>query len=387
MLPGALTPPWPAHLSRLGSRLSFADAASELGPLKGVTVAPATVRRRTETDGALYAALQDAAAARVVATAPRPPAGPAVQQVSVDGTMVHLTAGSWREGRTLAMGTVEPGRRRETVRSTQISSFARLADAATFTELAAGRCTGGGWRRRASWPGWSMAPPGAKAFSMSTDRMRCASSTSPCRPAPPAAQRLGDVAEAVWGEGPAASAWAAAQRRALADGAAAMVLAAIRALPVVASRDPATAAQVQTETLGYLEPRLPGTAATWNRGYLEPRQDQLRSAAFRAQGLPIGSGMVESGMVESGNKLVVGSRLRRGGGGPSTTSRRWWPCGVPSAPSGGGRRGGGLPGRGVSAARRRPQRPSSLQRPRSRSPPAARAPLQPSANSPGADPS
>jgi hypothetical protein len=50
-----------------------------------------------------------------------------------------------------------------------------------------------------------------------------------------------------------------------------MVLAAIRALPVVASRNPATAAQVQTETLGYRE----------------PRQDQLRYAAFRAQGLPM----------------------------------------------------------------------------------------------------
>ena len=48
--------PLQAHLSRLGSRLSFAEAASELWHLKGVGVSAATARRRTEADGATYAA-------------------------------------------------------------------------------------------------------------------------------------------------------------------------------------------------------------------------------------------------------------------------------------------------------------------------------------------
>ena len=274
MLPGALTPPLQAHLSRLGSRLSFAEAASELGHLKGVRVAAATARRRTQTDGRHYAALQDAAAAQVVATAPPAPAGPAVQQVSVDGTMVHLSDGSWREVRTLAIGTVGPGRTAATVRSSQISYFARLADAATFTELAAGEVHRRGVETAGTVAGVSDGAPWCQSFLdvHRPDAVRILD-------VPHAAQRLGVVAEAVWGEGAAASAWAAEQRRALGDGAAALVLDAVRALPVAASRDPAIAAQVQTETLGYLA----------------PRQDQMRYAAFRAQGLPIGSGMVESG--------------------------------------------------------------------------------------------
>ena len=290
LLPGALTPSLQAHLSRLGSRLSFAEAASELGHLKGVRVAAATARRQTEGDGALYAALQDAATARIVATAPVPPTGPAVQQVSVDGTMVHLRDGSWQEVRTLAIGTVEPARPPDTVRSTQISYFARLSDAATFTERAAGEVHRRGVETAGTVAGVVDGAPWCQTF-LDT---HCPAAVR-ILDFPHAAQRLSDVAEAVWGEGAPATAWAAVQRRALHDGATAAVLAALRDLPAAASRDPAMAQQVVAETLGYLEPRV----------------EQLRYAAFRARGLPIGSGMVESG-----NKLVVEARL--GGAG-----RRW----------------------------------------------------------------
>lgn len=287
---GALTPTLQAHLSRLGSRLSFAVAASELGHLKGVTVAAATARRRTKTDGAIYARLQDVATARVLATAPPPLSGPAVQQVSVDGTMVHLTDGSWREVRTLAIGTVGPGRTADTVRSSQVSYFARLTDAATFTELAAGEVHRRGVATAGVVAGVVDGAPWCQTFLdvHRPDAVRILDF-------PHAAQRLRAVAEAVWGDGPQATAWAAIQRRELRDGGAATVLTAIQALPTATARDPATAAQLQAETLGYLEPRL----------------GHMRYAAFRAAGLPIGSGMVESG-----NKLVVDGRL--GGAG-----RRW----------------------------------------------------------------
>ena len=121
LLPGALTPTLQAHLSRLGARLSFAEAASELGRLKGVRMAAATARRRTEADGAAYAALQAAEAARVLADPPPPRRGPAVQQVSVDGAMVPLVDGGWREVRTLAIGTVVPGREPGSVRCEDLS--------------------------------------------------------------------------------------------------------------------------------------------------------------------------------------------------------------------------------------------------------------------------
>lgn len=87
----------------------------------------------------------------------------------------------------------------------------------------------------------------------------------------------------------------AAQRTELRDGAAITVLVAIHTLPLPTGSDTGTPARVQAEVLGYLEPRVA----------------QMRYAAVRAQGLPIGSGLVESA-----NKLVVEDRMKRAG-------RRW----------------------------------------------------------------
>jgi len=252
-----------------------------------VTVAAATARRRTEADGAIYAALEEAAAARVLRAAPPAPAGPPVQQMSVDGAMVGLVDGSWREVRTLAIGTVRSGRAPGTVRCTEVSSFSRLAEAATFIELAAGEVHHRGVETAGIVAGVVDGAPWCQTF-LATHRPDAVRILD----FPHAAQRLSEVAEAVWGAGKQATAWAAVQRRALRDGDPAAVLATIRALPVAASVDPATATQVQVEVLGYLTPRL----------------DQLQYASFRARGLPIGSGVVESA-----NKLVVEARLKGAG--------------------------------------------------------------------------
>lgn len=290
LLPGALTPTLQAHLCRLGSRLSFAEAASELAHLKGVRVSAATARRRTEGDGALYAGLQTAAAQRVLVEAPPPPLGPPVQQVSVDGAMVGLTDGSWREVRTLVIGTVVPGREPGAVRCTDCSYFSRLAEAAVFTEQATGEVHRRGMETAGVVAGVSDGAPWCQTFLdvHRPDAVRILDFAH-------AAQRLSAVAEAVWGDGEPAASWAAGQRQQLRDGEPAAVLAAIQALPVATSTDPALAIQVQAEVLGYLAPRL----------------DQLQYATFRAQRLPIGSGIVESA-----NKLVVAARLKGAG-------RRW----------------------------------------------------------------
>jgi hypothetical protein len=290
LLPGALTPTLQGHLSRLGGRLSFAEAASELGHLKGVRVAAATARRRTEADGRVYAALQDAEAARVLATAPCPRRGPAVQQVSVDGAMVPLRDGSWREVRSLAIGTVVPGRAPGTVRCAELSYFSRMVDAERFIALAAGEVHRRGVETTGRVAGVVDGSAWCQAFfdAHRPDAVRILDF-------PHGAQRLSDVAESVWGPGSPAQTWAAAQRAELRDGTAEGVLAAIRAVPLAEARDVAEAGRVQGEVLGYLEPRV----------------EQLRYAAFRAQGLPIGSGIVESA-----NKLVVEARLKGAG-------RRW----------------------------------------------------------------
>ena len=290
LLPGALTPPLQAHLSRLGCRHSFADAADELRQLKGVSVSAATARRRTEADGAVYAALQAVAAARVRRDAPPAQPGPAVQQVSVDGAMVPLRDGSWREVRTLAIGTIVPGRAAGVVPGTEWSYFSRMVEAARFIELAAGEVHRRGVERAGVVAGVVDGALWCQAFfeAHRPDAVRILDFGH-------AAEHLTPVADAMWGVGAAAQRWAAAQREELRDGAAATVLAAIRALPLADAPVQETAHRVQTEVLGYLEPRL----------------DQMAYATFRAQGLPIGSGAVESA-----NKRVVEDRLQGAG-------RRW----------------------------------------------------------------
>ncbi len=352
LLPGALTPPLQAHLSRLGARLSFSEAASELWHLKGVRVAPSTARRRTEADGAVYATLQAAAAARVLATAPPPLAGPALQQVSVDGAMVPLVDGGWREVRSLAIGTVVPGRQPGMVRCAELSYFSRMTDAATFTTLAAGEVHRRGVETAGLVAGVVDGAPWCQEF---LDRHR--PEAVRILDFPHAAQRLSDVAEAVWGTGPIAQTWAAAQRAELRDGDPAAVLAAIQTLLLGEARDEAGAGRVQADVLGYLTPRLA----------------QMQYACFRAQGLPIGSGIVESA-----NKLVVEARLKGAGRrcGRRQASTPWWRYGGRSVPTVGRRVGWPLPTYAASAAAARPRRIQPRRAPRPRPP---RWPCRPAA--------
>jgi hypothetical protein len=255
-----------------------------------VRVSAATARRRTEADGRVYAAQEGAEAARVLAAAPRPPLGPAVQQVSVDGAMVPLVGGGWREVRTLAIGTVLPGREAGTVRCAHPSYFSRMVEAEAFTALAAGEVHRRGVETAGTVAGVVDGAEWCQAFldAHRPDAVRILDF-------PHAAQRLSDAAEAVWGASEAARTWAAVQRRELREGDPAAVLAAIRRLPIAQAAAPQAAQRVQAEAVGYLEPRL----------------DQMRYAAFRAQGLPTGSGVVESA-----NKAVVEARLKGAG-------RRW----------------------------------------------------------------
>lgn len=287
LLPGTLTPTLQAHLSRLGAQLSFTAAAREVSRLTGVRVSPATVRRRTEADGAALAAWEAAEAVRVLREAPPPPAGPPVLQVSVDGTMVGLQDGAWREVRTLAIGTVVPGRAPGTVACTHVSVFARLADAATFTDLAAGEIHRRGVETAGIVVGVVDGAPWCQTFL----DVHCPQAVR-ILDFPHAAQRLTALAEAVWGPGATAQTWAATQRQALRDGSPEAVLAAIAALPLASAPVRALAQTLHDEVVGYVTPRLA----------------QMRYAVFRAQGLPIGSGIVESA-----NKTVVAARLKGAG--------------------------------------------------------------------------
>ena len=92
---------------------------------------------------------------------PEAPAGPTVQQVSVDGACVPLVGKEWAEVRTLAIGKVEEPvleKGEWVVHTKDLSYFSRLADHERFARLAtvethrrgvekAGLVCGSGWSR------------------------------------------------------------------------------------------------------------------------------------------------------------------------------------------------------------------------------------------------
>ncbi len=286
LLPGALTPRLQEQLVRLGSWLPFARAAALLTAFTRVSVTEATARRQTERAGALYAAWQEAEVARLEQELPPPPKGPRTQVLSVDGVMVPLLHGQWAEVKNLVIGEVaEPllvdGE--AAVKSRELSYFSRLREAEPFARLALvethRRGTETAQRVVAVTDGaeWEQ---GFLDFHR-PDALRILDF-------PHAAQRLQPIGEAVFGAGtPEAAAWVGQQRTTLKHEGPSGVLAELR-------------------TLAAADPQREEWAE--HRAYLEKREDQMQYPSYQAAGLPIGSGIVESG-----NKLVVEARLKGAG--------------------------------------------------------------------------
>jgi hypothetical protein len=95
-----------AQIALLGTLLPFAHVPAVLAYFTGVQVSAETVRRLTETAGSLAEALDTAAVGELERRLPDPPAGPPLQQLSVDEAMVPLVGGGWAKVKTLALGTV-----------------------------------------------------------------------------------------------------------------------------------------------------------------------------------------------------------------------------------------------------------------------------------------
>ncbi len=276
---------------RLGSRMPFAQAAEELAAFWDVAVSEDTVRRMTEAAGAAYVAVQTQERDRIARELPVTPPGPGVQQVSLDGAMVPLVGGEWAEVKTAAIGTVvqEPGvDGTPEARTRELSYFSRMAEVAVFSQEA-----GVEFERRGTQTAETVVAvsDGALWIQGIVDTYRW--DAVRVLDFPHAAEHLNRAAQAVFGSGtPEATAWFERQRHALRHTGPEPVLEALRALPVPTAPDPATAARVRDEVLGYLE----------------ARREQLRYPEFRAQGYPLGSGAVESAC-----KLVVEARMKGSG--------------------------------------------------------------------------
>lgn len=285
LLPGTLTPWLHERLVRLESWMPFAQAARELGALtrapSGTLVSASAAERLAEAAGAAYVAEQAAAMAALEQHPTPEPAGPAVLQLSVDGAMVSLVHRQWVEVKTLAVGRVAQEPNGE-VRAHEPSYFSRRTDAATFRRLALAETH----RRGVTTADTVVAvQDGADWLQGFIDFHR--RDAVRVLDFPHAVEYVARAGHEALGVGMAATdaskAWLATQAHALKHDGPAPVPAALRALPGGEHRDAA---------LGYLEPRLA----------------QLQYPAFRAQGYPIGSGLVEGA-----NKVVVEARLKGSG--------------------------------------------------------------------------
>jgi hypothetical protein len=287
LLSGALTPRLHETLVRLSTtQPSFAKASAELAWHTGTTVHADTARRRTEAAGAVLVAHETAEAARILREHPDSPPGPDTLIFSVDGAMVPVLGGQWKEVRTLAVGEVQPprpGSEGPVIQTTTLSYFSRLTDSHTFAELALPELQRRGIERAGrvgavvDGADWCQTfvdyhyPEARRILDLSH-----------------AAEHLTAIGQTVGPEGPLLT--PAAQQRLrddLREKGPAGVLAELRPLVAACSPD----ADVQTHL-----------------AYLDTRQAQLQYPQFVAEGWPIGSGMVESA-----NKLVVEDRLKGAG--------------------------------------------------------------------------
>jgi hypothetical protein len=277
-------------LVHLGTWMPFPMAARNVGRFHGVKVGEATARRWTEKAGAALEAHQRIDVERLVREEVPPPPGPPLQQVSVDGALVPLVGGAWTEVKTLAIGTVGKQvweKDRLAVHTADISYFSRCTDHLTFSHLASGETH----RRGTATAGTVLGIVDGAGWEQSflddhrPDAVRILDWGH-------AAEHLAGAGQALLGAGTAAlSTWLETWLGELRHGDPEKVLTELRERIAAFG--------------GGDEPR---EEAQKHLTYLDARREQIRYATFEALGYPIGSGMVESG-----NKLVVEARLKGAG--------------------------------------------------------------------------
>jgi hypothetical protein len=271
----------------MGTVLPFEQVPSLLASLCGLRVSVSTVRALTEAAGAALCTVVETELARLVRDLPPAPDGADTHLVSVDGAMVPIVGGTWREVRTLAIGRV-CHEADATVTTDELSYCCRMVDAERFADLATVEMHRRGVERARVVAAVADGALWCQSFFdlHVPDSVRILDF-------PHAVEHVGAVASAVFGDGSdAAVGWVATQRQALRHGDPQAVLTAIAALPVEEATNPEDARATRDRELAYFR----------------ARQDQITYAAFSARGLPIGSGAVESA-----NKRVVESRLKRAG--------------------------------------------------------------------------
>jgi hypothetical protein len=288
---GSVSPRLHEWLVRLAAWMPFEQAAKLLSDFVRVQVSQTTTRRQTEAAGAAYVAIQSEEVELIERALPPAPQGPAKQLLSVDGAMVPLLGGQWAEVKTLVLGEVgEPmlekhkdGKEEWVIRTTQLSYFSRMTDADTFGRLALVETQ----RRGVERAGQVGAVMDGAEWQQGFVDYHCPQAVR-VLDFPHAAERLSGIAGALWGEStPRSKQWLEEQCHQLKHEGPRPLLAQLRALQQ---------AHPDKEVL-----------AT-NLAYLGKREEQMQYPRYQKEGWPLGSGVVESG-----NKVVVQARLKGAG--------------------------------------------------------------------------
>jgi hypothetical protein len=266
--------------------MPFEQAAELMEEMQGVSVSASASRRKSEAAGAAYAEIQTGEVKRLEKDMPVAPKGAEKMQMSADGAMVPLLHGQWAEVRTLVVGEVQPAvqeRGEWVVHTRNLSYFSRKTSSEEFERLALVEV-----QRRGVENARQVAAvmDGSDWLQGFTDYHR--PDAVRILDFPHAGEHISQVGEFLYGEGtPRAQEWLKGQ---------------LHRLKHEGPED------LFTELHQLQDQHPDAQAVSGNLAYLKRREAQIQYPRFQADGWPIGSGIVESG-----NKLVVEVRLKGSG--------------------------------------------------------------------------
>lgn len=289
-MPGRYTPQVQEAITRLGSRLPFKEAQEELEMMWGIEISTAGVRDITLRNGRVANELVETEVARLQAEAPEASAQAEQLVMCADGALVQVRSGEWREVKTVAFGEFEAlwdAKKKQVLTKTDnISYFSRVDKADTFAEMALYE-----WHQRGGEKAKQVVAvnDGALWIQAFID-YHCPQATRVIDFAHAQAY-LASIGKALYGaETEAFQQWYARMSRQLGQKPPQRTLNELRFLQATHQDHPDIAEIEQAVR------------------YLARRQEMIDYPHFRNQGVPIGSGIVESG-----HKVVMQRRMKQAG--------------------------------------------------------------------------
>jgi hypothetical protein len=286
LIAGRLTPHAHECLVRFGAWIPFERAQKELEFVLKICVSEPTARRYTQEAGSAYEEYQKAEVERLEKEAPESPKGLKKMFFSTDGAFVPLVGGEWMEVKTLTIGEIEEPIQEKgewVVHSREHSYFSRLEKSDVFERLALVETHRRGVENSQLIAGVTDGAEWEQGFM----DYHCPNAVR-ILDFPHASQRICQNGQALWGEETEMTrAWCKDQLHRLKHHGPVDLFVELHRL------------QQQHSDLKILQDNL---------AYLEKRIGHMQYPQYQQQGLPIGSGAMESA-----NKIVVEARLNGAG--------------------------------------------------------------------------